>query len=169
MGFLNKGTTSQSSTQPSLDPEDKALLAFMEKFFKDKYGKDLSEILTPSTPKDQIPSGIFSTPLGPLEALVKYLKEIHNKSNKEIAQILDKAPSTISATYHNAQDKYPQSLPSTGEQIPLDRFCTKYSVLEAIVLYFRDECGKKNTEIAIIIGRDQRTIATIYKRGKDRQ
>jgi len=119
----------------------------------------------------KIPFVIFRTKgkIAPAEILCKYLKENLGLRFREIAKLINRDERTIWINYKNAVEK-------RKEKIKLDKgilSCIeveifsnrKLSILESIVNYLKKE-GLKNSEIAEILGKDQRNISTLLQRAK---
>ncbi len=75
---------------------------------REKHRFTYSQILglTEKRPDLSIPLKIFTDrKLGPLEAIIKYLKENQKMRFSEIAKLLNRNQRTIWASYHNAKKK----------------------------------------------------------------
>jgi len=119
----------------------------------------------------RIPVSVFKAGLSSLELIVKYLKEELEYSNKRIALLLLRSPQNIWITYRNAKQKYDKKLivKESPYDIPLRILADeKLSTLEAIVRYLKDTHKLKYKEIAEILHRNEKTITTVYYRGKKR-
>ena len=120
--------------------------------------------------QEHIPVAVFdNSKLSVLEAVVKYLKEVHNMRLKEISAILNRDSKTIWTTYNNAAKKMSESfsIDFSRLQIPLELFKDRSAgPLEVVVRYLKDEFNLKNNEIAKLLHRDQRTIWATYNRRK---
>jgi len=116
-----------------------------------------------------VPVSIFAADnLGPLEALVKYLKE-NGFRYRDIAKLLSRNPRAIWNTYHNAAAKNPEKLEERGPFIPAYVFgARQLSVLEHLAAYLKEHEGLSIPEIAKIIKRNYRTVWTAYKRGVEK-
>jgi DNA-binding CsgD family transcriptional regulator len=124
-----------------------------------------------------------------LEAIVCYLKDIQNLNYSQIASILNRDPRTIWVTYSNSKKKkislhlddnlaeYSDSshsdfLKSVHRNLnafkillPAKIFeSRKFSVLESIVLYLKTNHALSFNQIAALLGKNYRTIWTVYKR-----
>ncbi|MFH1064533.1 MAG: hypothetical protein V1729_05610 [Candidatus Woesearchaeota archaeon] len=123
-----------------------------------------------------IPSSIFQDRnLAPLESITEYLKEENDLSYHEIAQILDRDDRTIWTCYNRAQKKR-QEHPKAREpskkdvQIPLEIFKNRQlAPLESISFYLKERASMSFHEIAVLVGRDDRTIWTCHNRAKKKQ
>jgi len=116
-----------------------------------------------------IPICIFSQhTLGPLEALVVYLREEHGMTYARIAQHLKRNRDPIGVTYRNARNKLLTPLKiHDGLRIPLPVFQSDtLSILECLVRFLKEVQRMRYCDIARLLNRDDRTIWTIYKRGK---
>jgi hypothetical protein len=115
---------------------------------------------------EKIPVSIFNNSLGPLEALVKYLREEKNYTTIAISRELNRDNRTIWSTYNNVKDKkikidYSQYI------IPLSVFLKKdLSILESLVHHLKIFHSLTYHQIAVLIGRDDRTIWTVYDRAE---
>ena len=132
---------------------------------KEKYKVSGEEIKEMTTEKS-IPATIFSSKLGALESLVKYMKENLNMSYHEIAKLLNRNDRTIWTAYKKATEKHPAKLEikETNIILPVSIFKDRnLTVLESVILYLKEK-GLRNKEIAKLIERDSRNISTIYSR-----
>ncbi len=117
-----------------------------------------------------IPISIFNNEsLSVLESVVKFLREIHGLSLKDISVLLNRNNKTIWTTYNNASKKMPEAFVLEGVSIhvPIELFQDRTaSPLEVVVNYLKNELGFKNHEIAKLLHRNQKTIWTTYNRKK---
>ena len=119
---------------------------------------------------DSIPLSVFDNKeLSSLETICKYLKENQNLSYHEIAVLLNRNDRTIWTTYNNSKKKLPVLFPITKSEyyLPISIFKErKLAVLESIAVYLKDSQGLTFHEIAVLLNRNDRTIWTVYNRGK---
>ena len=119
---------------------------------------------------DSIPICVFNNEtLSSLETICKYLKENCKYTYHEIALILNRNDRTIWTTYNNSKKKLAEKFVIKPSEIslPLDIFKErKLSVLESIAVYLKDKVGLSLHEIAKLLNRNDRTIWTVYNRGK---
>jgi DNA-binding CsgD family transcriptional regulator len=102
-----------------------------------------------------------------LEAIVLYLKENLNLNYSKIASLLNRNQRTIWATYANAKKKnIIINLDNISNiTLPSTIFVSRnFSVLETIVFYLRMNQALSFNQISLILGKNYRTIWTIYKR-----
>jgi len=151
---------------------------------KEVYGDELIDKLIETLDNDvYIPVSIFKD-MNCIEAIVKYLKDeeieeiIEGKevkrrmTEKEIALRLGKDIKTIKEAYKNAKNKiliiYKDEMNEIT--IPLSTFTNKIftneklTMLESLIKYLKEAEGLKYNIIARILGRNQRTIWTLYNR-----
>ena len=130
----------------------------------------LKEKIESALHEDEIllPVSIFSIDLSPGEALVQYLHENRDMPLSQVAELLHKSNSTIWTTYSNARDKGVELKDDGGLRFPLSRYTDKYSLLESIVIYLRDEKHLSNKKVAQLLGRSQPVTSIAYNRGKSR-
>ncbi|MBU0980319.1 MAG: hypothetical protein KJ709_05910 [Nanoarchaeota archaeon] len=117
----------------------------------------------------KVPLTIFTTRLAPLEALTKYLIDQRGLTLTRASGLLRRAPSTISIALREARKKLPDQLP-TGSLffMPAKEFATRrLSILETVVFYLKST-GLSYSDIARFLDRDERTIWTIARRGRDK-
>ena len=137
---------------------DKQLLQFVS---KTHYGKDM------------IPASVFSgKKLSSFEAIVKYLRENCNLNFREIGDLLHRSKFTIASSYRSAQVKDSEKFDIVFSEyvIPTIYIANrKYSVLESIVLYLKQEYKLRFVEIAKILNLNPRTIWTVYSRANRKQ
>ena len=119
--------------------------------------------------KKYIPVSVFKSKLGPLESLVKYMKEELELNYHSIAVLLKRNDRTIWTTYNNANKKLKQKLSYSSDDIcvPISIFENrKLSILESLILYLKDTMALRMPKISALLGRDNRTIWTVYSRAK---
>ncbi len=112
-----------------------------------------------------LPITIFQGKLTPFQAIIKYLKEQLNLSNRKISHLLNKDIKAVWAAYQLGRKK-PFLFNETPIQVPLSIFKDKnLSSLEALVRFLKN-LDMNYAEIARLLNRDQRTIWTVYSRAK---
>ncbi len=112
----------------------------------------------------QIPISLFLNKAGPLESLVKYLKDEKKLETKVIAEKLNRNIQTIFTTYHNAKNQKIK-FNEKGQTVPLYIFSKDdKSILESLVFYMKDSLKLRFCEISKILDRDNRTIWIYYHR-----
>jgi|WetSurMetagenome_2_1015567.scaffolds.fasta_scaffold127496_2 hypothetical protein len=118
--------------------------------------------------KSKIPVSIFSNEkLSGFELVCKYLIENCKLPMPEAARLLSRDYQTIWTEYRNAAEKQPGQLiiPQSRHCFPISILANRrLSVLEAIVVYMKQELGLKFIDIARELHRDARNIWTVYKR-----
>ncbi|PIZ52555.1 hypothetical protein COY26_04390 [Candidatus Woesearchaeota archaeon CG_4_10_14_0_2_um_filter_33_10] len=128
---------------------------------------EIISFLTEQLKENVLPVFIFkNNSLSALETIVKYLKEEHNLSYAEISRLLNRSSKTIWITYQRAKKKMPKKLKGKSDNfIPARIFQNrKFSVLENLVSYLKQEQGISYKEIAKLINRNYRTVLTVYRR-----
>jgi DNA-binding CsgD family transcriptional regulator len=123
--------------------------------------------LQPSEEKVLIPISIFNTKLTALESVVKYLRDDLGYSNAKTAKMLMRSSQTVWITYRNATRARPGrvTILKSDNDLPLEIFATKESILAAIVAHLRKR-GLTYSSIAKSLKRSPRTIATVSNRTK---
>ena len=122
--------------------------------------QQLIDILT----KKEIPITIFQSNLAPLEALIKYLKEVLNLTTTEIANNLNRNYKTIHTTYTKVKH-LPLIYNKTNLKIPLSIFKKEnLSILESLTVYLNQTLNLSKKQIADLLNKDQRTIWTTINR-----
>jgi hypothetical protein len=115
-----------------------------------------------------LPATIFQNQLTPSQIIIKYLRENLNLANKRIAFVLGKDTKTTWSTYDLIRDKKLLQFKETSIQIPLSIFKDKQlSALEALVKFLK-RIDMNYAEIGRLLGKDQRTIWTVYSRAKNK-
>ena len=135
----------------------------------------------PSSSRVAIPINVL-TNNSSLEAIVVYLKDVLEFSLVKISKLVNRDQRTIWVTYSRAKkkkisisDDLDFSSSELGKSnsftdlndisIPLNIFTSrKYSVLESIVLFLKNEYALSFNEISSVLGKNYRTIWTIYRR-----
>ncbi|MBS3114282.1 hypothetical protein J4448_04215 [Candidatus Woesearchaeota archaeon] len=140
---------------------------------KEKYKLASNEILSlieekPISKEILIPVSIFEVSnLSALEVICKYLKEELELNYSKIALLLNRNSRTIWTTYKNAFRKKKERLIAKESKlyIPLSIFKNRrFSVLESIISYLKDNFNLRYSEISILLNRDERNIWTVYNR-----
>jgi len=147
--------------------KDQIFLERTKRLLQDHDIADKDEIFILMLRNLKVPTSIFTQDLGGLEALCKYLKENVGTSYHEIAIMLHRNDRTIWTSYQKARKKHPQSIkPRIKDlKIPLVLFMTKkLTILESMIVYFKDTKHLSYSEIAKLVSRDQRNVWTIYSR-----
>ena len=120
-----------------------------------------------------LPVSIFNNEeLGSLETIVKYLKEELNLKFYEIALLLNRNDRTIWAAYNIACKKRKEKLPVKESKffIPVSIFKDrKFSVLELLVSYLKDNFNLRYIQIAVLLSRDERNIWTVYNNARKKK
>jgi len=109
---------------------------------------------------------IFNETLGPLESIVKYLKDNLKLNYDEISKLLFRSKSALTITYKDSVKKHKAKLDSKSNYfIPVSVFSNlKLSVLEAVVKHLKESQNLTYHNIAVLLKRDDRTIWTVYNR-----
>ena len=135
---------------------------------------------------EAVPLSIFKTNLSGLEAIVFYLKEVRKLKVKEISKVLKRNVQTIYSTYKKASIKKGEQEEKEKKEngrkkvrrrvktkfseeffIPLNIFSNrKFSVLESLVFYLKDEEGLTLVRISELLGKSASTIKTVNGRYK---
>ena len=154
--------------------QDKNFVSFIHSYHKakEKFDKSPKEIIKSLSGQVLLPISIFVHQLGCLEAIVKYLRENLNLGFREIAQQLKKSQANIRVSYSNSNKKHASAfetidvLKGSGQIfVPVKIFSSaKFSMLEALVKFLKEDLELKFCEISKLIGRDQRTVWTVYRR-----
>ncbi len=116
----------------------------------------------------KIPTSIFRSALSPLQACVKYLFE-RGMRYHEIAEILGRDHRTIWNTYRNASPimKGVLAPEPTRYHLPLHIFSDRrLSFLEHVCMHLRERYALSYHEIAVLIGKNDRTVWTVCKRAE---
>ena len=162
----------KASRQDEVDLPREQVLEHIRKLIKllqEKYAISEADLAQAITSREGfIPSTIFSKKLSPFEGIVKYLKENEGKKLSEISALTGRNLSSVWQTYRNAvkKDSSPIKIQKTEYLIPLKVIKEKkFSILESIVIYLKDEFGLNYRKIGELLQRNERTIWTVYQRG----
>lgn len=152
------------------DPQQKALeevfLALVKQLQNQGFTEERLTQLVQQGGGERIPATAFNAELTPLETLARYLEH-----NPEAHKLLGRTRAAVAQTLENSRRKHPGPLPrkETPYSIPVSLFANhKRSALAHICFYLRDHYHLRNKEIAALIGRDPRVIATVLSRGEQR-
>ncbi len=120
-----------------------------------------------------IPASIFNNQLSPLENVALYLNVRLRFSQTQIANILKRDHTTIWTTLEHASRKISKSMyeEMLKEQekilIPIKIFSNrKLSILESLSIYVKNKFGLSYHQIALLLGKNDRTIWTVVNRGR---
>lgn len=166
---------SDLSIPDSLERDDKRLIENITFYLKNKYKIDdeqLKELIIKKRTRITIPIVVFNKKIGALETVVKYLKENYKLRFKEISKLLNRSYTTISNSYKNSLKKYPKGLivKDVKYTIPVSILKNrKFSVLEIIVSYLKDNFDLKFSQIANLLKRNVKTVWTVYRRYKRKE
>jgi len=118
--------------------------------------------------QSNIPISVFSErQIGSFGLLVIYLIEVVGLAKSEIAQLLRRDPRTIWAAYDHARRRFSSPLDTSDSHItiPVNIFSQrKYSVLETLVDHLKDGHKLRNSQIAALLNRDEKTVWTVLHR-----
>jgi DNA-directed RNA polymerase specialized sigma24 family protein len=145
----------------------------LTKYDEEQLLDEFKEFLLQKNKKEiAVPCEIFSSELSPFESIVKYLHENNDLGHSDIAKILKRDRQVVWTTYARAskKKKAKYNINDKGIRINLAHLdLENLSFLENIIIYLKDEHNLKNSEIAQLLKKDQRTIWTSYNRvGKKR-
>jgi DNA-directed RNA polymerase specialized sigma24 family protein len=146
----------------------KETVEFVLQELKEKYNMSAQELLDSLSigDKNAIPVNIFSSDLGALEAMCKYLKENESLTYHEIAILLQRDDRTIWTAYKKASEKQKEPIKAEKAEvyIPMDIFANgELTILESVIIYLKDN-DYNYADIARLLERDQRNIWTTYAR-----
>jgi hypothetical protein len=111
-----------------------------------------------------LPLSLFSSDLAPLQAIVKYSKEILGLSNKRISELIGRDLRTIWLTYKRVEKMPLPMFREPSLSVPISIFKNdRFSALEALVSFLR-KLDLSYSQISKLIARDQRTVWTVYNR-----
>ncbi|MFA5141367.1 MAG: hypothetical protein WC471_00135 [Candidatus Woesearchaeota archaeon] len=119
--------------------------------------------------KNFVPLEIFADrSLSVQQALVKFMKENLDMSNKEISDSLNKDPRSTWSAYEQSKSrmKIRFEIPHSIMPLPISIFKEKSSLLESIVLFLKNQSWQ-NHKIASTLNRSETTISTVYRRSEN--
>ena len=162
-------STNKSRLDPELFLKDKDIQKFASLLssIKQKHGLSTQDILKIVEEKILIPVCIFDNEeLSPFETIVKFLVENKAQKYSVIAKTLNRDDRTIWATYNKSHTKLPKPFVLRDcDSIPLEVFSNReFSVSENLVGYLKETLGYKNSTIAKLLHRNDRTVWTVYSR-----
>jgi len=155
---------------------DKRLNKVQSRFFE--LEKELKSLISSlesekkEADKSKIPLEIFSSNLGALEALVKYLRENLNFKYKYINEISNKSIGALGKTYASASLKQKEKFVIKDFKNSIDieiLFAEGFTVLANIILFLRDSKAMKFSEIAALLSRNVKSVWTVYHNAKEKK
>ena len=153
--MVKGGGTAQLLAGLSPEKEDEFILAL----------ESLINTYKQKSTQTAIPLSLFADRrLGILEVVVKYLRENHGMTYKQIARLLERNSRAVWSSYQFAVKKHPdEMLPLEGESIPCSVFCDRsMGPLEALTVYLREGLGWNYARISSSLNRDYPTIWLSY-------
>lgn len=104
--------------------------------------------------------------IGSLEAICRHLRNTRTFTYAQIGRLLGRDARTVWASCSKANASGAQITMEHGAvQIPLAVLADEQlSILEAVVVHLREDLGYKPFQIAELLDRDQRVVATIWQR-----
>ena len=164
-----------TSNETNLSPEEISLLTdelskLKTRLSYQQFLKLMSELIHKIYSEEDylIPVSVLENKrLGPLEAIVKYLKEKLGLRYKKIASLTGRNEISIGNCYRIAKRKLPEDLEVKLSEYTFPVSVVKHkelSVLEAITFYLKNTYALSFHNIAVLLGRDDRTIWTVYNR-----
>jgi hypothetical protein len=118
-----------------------------------------------------VPVSIFTNGASGLESISKYLKESLGMKYCMIAELMNRDDRTIWNACTEASRKAPQfTAEDASVKIPVSIFQDRsLSVLEAIAEYLKEALDMRYCDIAALLGKNQRTVWTVYSRAKKKR
>jgi hypothetical protein len=128
----------------------------------------LSFLIRNKEPVEKVPVSIFRLGLSPLQALVKYLFENKGNSYNEISKLLNRDERTIWNSYDSTKNIPGWLVPEeTRYYVDLSIFRNRnLSFLENLCCYLKENYSLTYHKIAILLGKDDRTVWTVCKRAE---
>jgi len=102
-----------------------------------------------------------------LEAIVLYMKDVLEIKFNRIAELLNRDQRTVWVTYANVKKKkiILDANNDSNLNLPLSIFVSRsFSILETVVFYLRNNHNLSFNQISELLGKNYRTIWTVYKR-----
>jgi hypothetical protein len=134
----------------------------------ERYDVDLVRLFELLSEKEIfIPLSVFNPELSALETVSKYLHENLGMTFRRIAQLTNRSEKTIWQAYNISLRKFGKRLSAdqTLYLIPVSVIANrKFSNLESIVLFAKEQYGLRFSELGNLLHRDQRTVWTVYNR-----
>lgn len=116
-----------------------------------------------------IPITVFGTELSPSESITKFLKEKHNLTFSQIAEMIGKETSSVWSSYKRTQIKVSGdfAFEDSDVKVPINAFAVPdLSILEALVLYVVDTKKLKISQVSSFVKKNKSTLWTAYNRAK---
>ena len=151
----------------SLSPEEIKKFEFFLKQLTQVSFQDIQKKFS-----DSVPVEVFAQGLSPLEALVKYLKENLDFTNRKISDLLGRSIKTVWQAHKSADKKSPKQFDFVSSKyfLPIPIFAERqFSILELVVAYLKEKYDLENSQIAKLLKKDNRTIWTVYSRIKKKR
>jgi hypothetical protein len=135
--------------------------------------EDLQSLFLDKPLKVQLPVSIFTnTKLSPFEIICKYLKEEKELKISQVASITKRDHRTVWTTYSNSLKKQKSRLviKKSAIEIPVGIFSNrKFSVLEILVSFLKEQHNLSFAQISSLLQKDPRNIWTVYSRFRNKR
>ncbi|MBR9692093.1 hypothetical protein GOV06_04900 [Candidatus Woesearchaeota archaeon] len=160
--------SNEKDSSKFLQDEDVRIFKVLLERLKEKYNLSSTDILNLTREELTIPCTIFIDKLSPLETVVKYMKENLDLDYSKTAELLNRNRKIVWQTYKNAVGKFPKKITAkeTDYNIPVSVFRTKLSILEAVVVYLKDNFELSYHKMGELLQRNERTVWTVYNRAQ---
>ena len=170
---MQKKLEKESNNSDSVNSSNKEIdkFRFLLENLTEEYIKKFEELRGIKT-KEVIPVNIFNRRLSPLETIVKFLKENLNHSFKSIGRLLGRNQKTVWQAYNSSRKKLAIIFQEDYSKynIPISILSDRrFSILELVASYLKENYDLNYHQIALILSRDQRTIWTVYNRVKKKR
>ena len=142
--------------------------------------KQISELLKHRERYVAIPVGLFRSKLGPLEAVVRYLRDVLEYNFAQTARLLSRDETTIWTSYHNSLKKSKKvvvdlemsdidfkgmKVKKEDLVIPLNIFAERrLSILESLCVYLKESFKLSYRNMGVLLERNERTVWTVVSR-----
>ncbi|MBI1971163.1 hypothetical protein HYS47_05420 [Candidatus Woesearchaeota archaeon] len=167
-----RGDTASLSSLQSRSEAREALHSLLQ-LLKNQYNITLQEVVEEfHNNSDDVPLSIFSTPLSPAEALVKYLKEERSIGFHRIGVLLNRDERGLWSSYARSKQKHASKflLPPLGFQIPLYLFANRsLSILENVLFYLHTTLNLPEKELSKLLNKRQAVIHTTLQRARKKR
>lgn len=135
---------------------------------RDDLDMSVSDLLEHYYQQATIPATAFDKPLTPLETVCAYLHEHEGHATAQIAEETGRPYNSVRTALANAKEKAPAPArdDETAYRIPAGALKQQLSPAEAVVHHLADAYGLTGTQIARLIGRDQRNVSATLARAR---
>lgn len=157
-------------TNPEMNDRTMLLQKIKTSFssLKNEHGFTMDELLGIFRESElMVPCSLFRSEGSPLSLLVRYLVDGLKVPLPEVPEMINRSYRAVWGAYRHGKDF---TKPEPGvHYLPMSCFTPGLSIMEAVTRYLKETMSMRLHDIALELGRDDRTIWTHYDRSQKKR